>query len=66
MVAPFFVPKIGKDQKKGLRCKTSVSVQKHVTTKKKKKDLRLKIHELLVQMKTKWKKKGIYHKSVEL
>ena len=38
MVAPFFVPKIGEDQKKGLRCKISgFSVQKYVKTKKKKK-----------------------------
>ena len=49
MVAPFFVPKIGEDQKKGLRCKISgFSVQKYVKTKKK--GLRLKISGFLDQM----------------
>ena len=51
MVAPFFVLKIGEDQKKGRRCKTSgVLVQKYVKTQKKKKGLCLKISWFLVQM----------------
>ena len=49
MVAPFSVPKIGEDQKKGLQFKMNeFSVQKYVKTKKK--GLCLKISEFLVQM----------------
>ena len=70
VVAPFFVPKIiSKDQKKGLRCKISeFSVQSVKTGKKRsspKKQWVFSPNEDGDDL-AKWKKWGIYHKSVEL